>query len=224
MSNSLNPISDEQAKVLQEVAEKAGVALELVEEAGGYVGWVLGTAPTDLLGVVEDWLVQARIRNLARMAHKTEEILSARGTTETVHASPSLAVPLLRGAMDESREELADLWARLLANAIDPKLGTVRYEFIDAVKGMNADEAVVFKHMREKSIMTIHPEKRGPPDQPGVINVDGLARNLGMRREASEISVRRLDELGFFDPLGNSARIISAFCHEFMRACYPRTD
>jgi hypothetical protein len=116
MSNELIPIGDEQAKAIQEVAKTTGTALELVEKAGAYIGWVLGTVPADLAGVLGgDWLGQIRIRNLARYKEQTEEILLARGVTDATPVSPSLAVPLLRAAADETRGELQDLWARLLA-------------------------------------------------------------------------------------------------------------
>src|SRR5207302_1314472 len=111
VSDSLIPISDEQAKAIQEVAKTTGAALELTGKAGAYVGWVLGTVPADLVGVLGgDWLAQVRIRNLARYWERTKEILGDRGMTETTAVSPSIAVPLLQAAADESREELQELW------------------------------------------------------------------------------------------------------------------
>jgi len=77
--------------------------MELVEKAGAYIGWVLGKAPADLAGVLGgDWLAQVRIRSLARYKERTEEILKARGVTDATPVSPSLAVPLLRAAADET--------------------------------------------------------------------------------------------------------------------------
>jgi hypothetical protein len=91
---------------------------------------------TDLIGVAGgDYLGQVRRRNAIRMAHRTDEIISARHIQETVAISPSLAIPLLSAAGDESRPELQDLWARLLANAMDPaRANNLRIEFIEAVK------------------------------------------------------------------------------------------
>ncbi len=69
------------------------------------------------------------------MAHRTDEIISARHIQKTVAISASLAIPLLSAAGDESRPELQDLWARLLANAMDPaRANNLRIEFIEAVK------------------------------------------------------------------------------------------
>jgi len=131
----LIPISPEQASAIQELAETTGTAMELVEKAGAYIGWVLGTAPADLAGVLGgDWLAQVRIRSLARYKERTEEILKARGVTDATPVSPSLTVPLLRAAADETRGELQELWARLLAAAMDAKRSnSVRRSFINTV-------------------------------------------------------------------------------------------
>src|SRR5436190_893282 len=52
-------------------------------------------------------------------------------------------------------QEVVDLWARLLANAMDPALRTVRYSFIQAVKKMDPPDAVIAKYIREKKITAI---------------------------------------------------------------------
>jgi hypothetical protein len=64
--SDLIPISDEQTKAIQEVAKTTGTGLDLVGKAGFYVGWVLGTVPSDLVGLLGgDWLSRVRIRNLS---------------------------------------------------------------------------------------------------------------------------------------------------------------
>jgi hypothetical protein len=50
-------------------------------------------------------------------------------------ASLSLTLPILEAAANESRDELQDLWARLLAAAADPaRAPAFRLAFIEAVK------------------------------------------------------------------------------------------
>jgi len=53
------------------------------------------------------------------MLHLARGRLEARGVGEPILPSLTVALPLFRGAADESREELQDLWARLLAAAMD---------------------------------------------------------------------------------------------------------
>jgi hypothetical protein len=143
MSDAL--ITDEQAKALQEVARTTGTALELVGKAGSYVKWMLGTVPSDLVGILAgDWLSQVRIRNLAWYKQRTEEIIRDRGAPETAAVSPSLAIPLLRAAMDESRPRLQELWASLLATAADPSRSIfVRQSFIETIAKFDPLDASV---------------------------------------------------------------------------------
>lgn len=61
----------------------------------------------------------------------------------------------LIGAQEESREELAELWARLLANAMDPNMNSVRQSFIDAVKRMDPLDAVVLRYIYERKIKMV---------------------------------------------------------------------
>jgi abortive infection alpha-like protein len=187
MTNELIPISDEQARAIQEVAKTTGTALDLVEKAGAYIGWVLGTVPADLAGVLGgDWLAQVRIRNLAWYRHRTEEILRARGVAEPAPVSPSLAIPLLRAAADESREELQELWAQLLAAAVDPKRSKlVRRSFISTVSQLDPlDAAVLFKR-HEHSASSIQPD-----------DLRFVATSLHLSEQEVEVSVQHLDQLG----------------------------
>ena len=52
----------------------------------------------------------------------TTEHLRKRGITKTVDVSPSVLLPLLGAAMDEDREVVKELWARLRAAAIEPNI------------------------------------------------------------------------------------------------------
>jgi hypothetical protein len=68
----------------------------------------------------------------------------AQGPFEEI--SPSIAVPLIEAAADESREELAELWAKLLAAAADPaRKGRVRLEFATTLKQMDPLDAKVLE-------------------------------------------------------------------------------
>jgi hypothetical protein len=224
VSDSLIPISDEQAKAIQEVAKTTGSAFELVSKAGAYVGWVLGTVPADLVGVLGgDWLAQVRIRNLARYWERTKEILRDRGVTETVAVSPSIAIPLLQAAADESREELQELWARLLANAMDPKLNNVRYTFIAAVKAMNPTDALVLRYLHSNSISTV---QRAAADNPQTVTIQQLAGAIEHRPDDTEVSLRDLSSVDFFDHanVGQRDWHMNATSREFMRACYPEVS
>jgi hypothetical protein len=87
------------SNAIAETAKATGKAIDLVRDLGGFVAKVLGNTPADLVGLaVGDLLREVRARNAFHMAQRTDEILSARRTRETVTVSPALAVRLLTAA------------------------------------------------------------------------------------------------------------------------------
>jgi hypothetical protein len=63
------------------------------------------------------WLHECHIRIRDKYRRRTEQIVRERDVQEFVELSPNLATALIGGAQDESREELMELWARLLIDA-----------------------------------------------------------------------------------------------------------
>lgn len=95
-----------------------------------------------------DWLHERGIKARARLQEKTRKELETRGVTPE-DAPPSVLIPLLIAAQDESREELLDLWAKLLAATLDPnRAGSVRREFIEAVRQMEPLDAKVLQSLQ----------------------------------------------------------------------------
>jgi hypothetical protein len=98
---------NEKAKAIQEASKFGTKALETTEKLSSFLSRVFGTLPDDVIGIVgADWLHHIRIRNIVKMAQRTDEILRERGITKTHPMSPSVAIPLLHSAQDESRESL----------------------------------------------------------------------------------------------------------------------
>ncbi len=122
----------------------------VVTEAGSlarYVGKILGTAPHDAVGIVLGEPLHA-IRTLiaSTLDIKVQRKLEARRVQETQPVSPSVAIPLIRAAYDESREELQDLWAALIAAAMDPaRAQQVRLSFIETLRQFGPLDAFVLK-------------------------------------------------------------------------------
>jgi hypothetical protein len=160
------------------------------------------------------------------MAPRTEEILEERDSQEVIELSPNVAMALIAGAQEESREELMELWARLLANAMDPRMNSVRQSFIDAVKRMDPFDAVVLRYVHQENISAISVGTKEPNNREfGIGNVSDA---IGRRYDEVEVSLRHLLDLSFFDEPRGVGRgwFVNATCREFLRACYPevKTD
>jgi hypothetical protein len=99
-SNTIIPITDEQAKLGQK-------ALEVLQGVGGFLREILGTVPEDLVGYLGgDLLKVRRAENLVRIVEEARERLTARGMNTTEPPSISLLLPILVASADESRDEL----------------------------------------------------------------------------------------------------------------------
>ncbi|WP_293676545.1 Abi-alpha family protein [uncultured Phenylobacterium sp.] len=184
---SLIPVTDEQAKALQEAFKLGGKGLDSAKALGGYLTSILGSLPEDLVGLLgADWIRARRVENMINLGRAAKERLDARGV-DPEPVSLSVAIPLLEHAADESREELLDLWARLLAAAMDPaRSKRVRQTFLDTLKSLDPVDALV--------LLRVPDLKRG---QDSSENAYIIAANLlGISREEADISLHRLADLG----------------------------
>lgn len=150
MGNSL--IDPETATAIAEASKTTSKALDLVGRVGNYSATVFGSLPHDLIGLLAaDWLHHKRVRRWAELTAKTEELLRNSGFERPFaemfeDVTPSLAVPLIEAALDETREGLKELWAKLLASAMHPqRQGWVRQSFISILKQMDPNDAFVLQ-------------------------------------------------------------------------------
>ena len=181
-SGSVIPITDAQAQL-------GTKALETLQDIGGFLREILGTVPEDLVGMLGgDWLKVRRRENIIRLIKKAHERLQNDGI-KPEPASLSVSVPLLKAAADESREELQDLWAELLAATADPaRSKSFRNEFITVIKSMAPIDAVVFKAAAGKRI------------DGGTRNA--LANNLQISGDALAVSLSHMVKLDLWIDAG----------------------
>jgi len=181
--NSLIPVSDEQAKAI-------GITVEALHSLLGWCGKVLGTIPEDLVGLlIGDKLHLRRAKNLLGYQAEVDQLLRARGVPNPQEVSASVALPLLEGAQNESRSELRDIWARLLANAMDPtRAGRVRTSLVELVKSFDPADALAIQEMGRVGGAVGDPNIQAPTQ------MDKMAASLGLTFDVLDVSLERLVE------------------------------
>ena len=136
--------------------------------------------------------------------------MEARGAKVEKPASLSLVLPIAASAADESRDEMQDLWARLLAAAADPSRAKFfRLAFIEAAKKMDPLDAAVLDTLRQHN---------GP--------LDGNARQkisqaLRVGRDEVDISGANLVKLELLTEVHvhqPASAVLSPLGREFLRA------
>jgi hypothetical protein len=146
----IHPIDEESAKAVQAVAKLGSDAIGAAEKAGSWVSNALGTVPQDLIGYYFGYgLRHKRQRRLVELEAETKahhERWRTKPPAEKL--SPSIGIPLLEAACDETRDGLKDLWSRLVAAAMDPdRTDFVRVAIIEAVKRMDPLDALVLREV-----------------------------------------------------------------------------
>jgi len=212
MSNELmRPIDPDTARAIEEAAKLGGKLVDAGTKAGGYLDRVIGRLPDNIVGLVlGDWVLHTRIRRWAELQAETERILRERGVKEPfAEVSPSLAIPLIEAAVDETREGLKQLWARLLAAAMDPsRTESVRQSFISTVKAMDRLDVRVAEHIWYNT-------------PKGSTNEDQLSKELNASRDEIEVSINNLRGLDcILQAALSHAPAFTAFGRELMRACH----
>jgi hypothetical protein len=127
-----------------------------------------------------DWLSESRARNRAKLKQKTAKILSDAGVKGDVDPSPSVVAPLLSAAQDEGREDLLNVWAKLLAAALNPASSTqYRREFVEIVKQLEPVDVLVLPLLASSG--SYKPSR-----------IEFIASQLKRRNPEIELSIRNL--------------------------------
>lgn len=207
-----------ESKAIEAVAVTTGKAVDATVSFGKFARAVLGTVPEDLVGlVVGDRLRETRLRNLDRLQRRTDEIIQQRDAATIRTVSPNLAIPILKAAQDESSKEIQEIWARLLANAMDENRSGIRKDFVETINKLDPDDARVMLEIVELG---------GLEHSIGEID---LINKLGVTSDRLEVSLSHLKNIGCISSYGqqnfNSWRPdnllldLSAYGRELMRAC-----
>ena len=185
-------VSDEQAKAVTAVAEFGTKSLDTLGAAGGGATRAIGPLASDFVGwAFGDDLKISRWEKFQLRWHEACERLNARGVNFE-RPSPSVSIPLMEGACDEADPDLAELWTRLLANAMDPaRKKRVRLRFIEAVKKMDPLDALAFQTLFNATGVL----------QPSVREF--VAQRLTVAPDDIEVSFANLFDLGFIAIRGN---------------------
>jgi sugar phosphate isomerase/epimerase len=203
MTGDLVP-STQLGEAIAETAKFGSKAIEGATKFGGYLDRVLGTLPDDTVGFLGDWVCAKRMQRAAKLWAETQEILRERGVKDTIEPSPSIAVPLIEAAVSEDREGLKEIWAKLLAAAMDPsRANRVRQAFIETAKAMEPLDAVVLVAFTK--ISDVRADQQRFADLAGLVNVAG-----------DEIFVS-LDHLGKLGMIDRTNLTLTPFGREFLR-------
>lgn len=136
----------ELAKAGQEQQKTYQAAIDLVRRIGGYLGGVFGPASHELSLLFGEQMRFWRFKNAVKILENAEALVEQRGIKpEQIRALGfGEGLLLLEAASLEQDETVQQLWARLVANAVDPK-ERVKPEkvYLDLLKSISGREAIL---------------------------------------------------------------------------------
>ena len=200
----------ETAKAVQEIAKATPAVIEAGSNLAHWVGRVLGTAPEDVVGLVGgDYRRQLRIRNLDRIARRTNEFLAARGIQGTKEISPNRALEAFEAASQESDPDLQELWATLFANAMDPNRDVaLQRVFVETLQQFEPIDALVLWRFAPYDA-----------DKITVFSAREIAASISVRVSLVEMSFGRLMDVGCLTVSPGFDAHLQALGAELLIAC-----
>jgi len=188
----------ESAKAVQQVARTTEKALELAEKAGPFLQRTFGPLLENAVGVVTARLKFYRLTQFYELKDKTEKRLAELGVNNPRLVPPRLGLPLLEAATLEDREELHDLWARLLATAMDPAVPQIKRSFVSIVEELEPNDVKMLSILHSATFDDAAPTGALFRTSQGFLNyqISALAEHVDMTEEECELSLWSLERLG----------------------------
>lgn len=141
----------ESAKAIQEVAKTTGQAISTIEKIGSFFSKILGESISATSGMLADALKFKRWERQIILIDKAEKILSKRPLPNGTRViSPKLALPIFQYASIEENESLHDIWANLLATALDAACQTPRSSYIDVIRQLEPIDISILNFLHDQ--------------------------------------------------------------------------
>jgi hypothetical protein len=142
-------IGDEESKAIQEVAKTAARYEPAVRALGEFVGKVIGYPLTQAGGLLGDGIGIIRSEILLKYQERVQRIMKERKLDGPRRTIPlSVVYPLLEAASLEQDDDLSEMFAQLLVNAIDDRFSDfIPKSFVETIRAMSPLEALVLKRM-----------------------------------------------------------------------------
>lgn len=140
-------MSDE-SKAIEESAKTIGKGVDLANKVGSFIAPLIKGSLEQGVGIFEDKLKYMRWERQVRLMERAYEFMKESGLDEVTRPLPlKFAVPLLQGASLEDDDYLQDLWAKLLANAVNDKCIELKRVYIDILERLSPLEGEILERV-----------------------------------------------------------------------------
>ncbi len=176
-------------KTIQEIANATGKTADLVKATGGFLDDLFGKTLREAGGIFTDWARYFKFRNCLIIAEKTQRDLAARDVKATLRAiPPRFTLPLLEAISLETEDDIQNLWAALLANAVDPgRSFCLRKVFLEVLRGLEPLDVQVLRFLGDPKLNERYTVLTG-----ATVNVEVISKALQADDLEIKISLQTL--------------------------------
>ncbi|TGR83611.1 DUF4393 domain-containing protein [Mesorhizobium sp. M2D.F.Ca.ET.223.01.1.1] len=142
---------DKQSEAIEQVAKTVGEFRPEIQQMGKFIAKVIGHPLEQTGGLIGDVFGIARMELFLKYEKRVRRIMAERKLDNNTRPLPlSMAYPLLAAASLEEDDELSEMLAQLLVNAMDTDFeGYVPKSFVETLRNMSPFEALILKRMVE---------------------------------------------------------------------------
>lgn len=146
-------MSEETVQAVSNAVGEGSKALGKIIDAGGKLAQYFDAMLRERGGIAEDNMKLRRLANRLKLYDKAEKLLRERGLDGPTREVPvKFALPLVTYATLEEDEELQDIWAQMLANAVDASSKVeLRTTYIDILKDLTTSDAQILSKIGKLS-------------------------------------------------------------------------
>lgn len=179
--------------------EESQILGKALASAKSYADLILKGPLEELGGILSDTVAHWRLKNQVRLMLKAKEWLERKGVNPK-KVMPETFIPLLEDGSNVEDETLADMFASLLANHLDPK----QDEFIHPsyTKVLSQISSLDARAMMEFRIWVSHQEAREIGLRGSGVTVTHIAKQLLISNRKAYLSCLNLSRLGIIEADG----------------------
>ncbi len=182
---------EEVARATAEASKFGTKALETTEKLASFAAKVFKEPLRDSVGIIGDRLKFMRWERQVRLADRVNDILNQRAIIETRPVPPKLALPIFENAGLEDNDDLQDLWAKLLANSMDPNFTEeIRYAYLEIIKSLNPVDVSILHSFY--TLPTRNPKINWDHITTYMITKEQICERLSISPQIYEVSMHNL--------------------------------
>ncbi len=172
------------------------------DKLADFIDRALGRVAADAVGYFGgDRLSCARVKNIINLVNKTEERLAEKGVTRTRRMLLKHLHPVFEEASLEDDDDVHTLWARLLAEALDPNGVEVDRIYIGVLKEVRPKDAQLLKFMWEHRTISIGQTGDGRVHKVDVGHLIAFSpATLARVAGSDDRTIRHLHRIGLIKP------------------------